>query len=231
MLVSPTRGTGRGQISAAMDERYRKDSGDFDIESVIPNEILATILAFVCPADVPTVARVARRWRDLAPPPEPDVVLAYKDRWGMNLAFAPRSAIEQRYLDRLRLEASGTFVDNDDEPDDDIREVCLFLGQTQSITLWQLFRNVRGHNVEMFAVWVHELCDVIDDYWVTRSDNKRDLAGELVDWACSELAATTDDDGDGNGPDATSFEMPDLESDENLREMSALVDEACKIVR
>lgn len=179
-----------------------------------------------------TVARVSRRWRDLAPLPEPDAVLAYKDRWGMDLMLAPRSKIKQRYVDRLRLEASGTFIDNDDNPDDDICEVCLFLGRgTRLIAVWQLFQNLRTYNreVEMFAVWINEHRDVIDDYWTTRFDSERDLADELVDWARSELGNTTDDD-DDDDPHLTSFKMLDLESDENLREMSALVDEACKIV-
>ncbi|AJF97564.1 F-box domain protein [Pandoravirus inopinatum] len=212
-------------------ERDRKRTKTFDVESLIPNEILAMILAFVRPADIPTAARVARRWRDLAPPPEPDVVLAYKDGWSMDLSIVPRPKIKQRNLDRLRLEAAGTFVGHDDGDDnldpDDICHVCLDLGEAESITLWQLFRNLRDRNckVEMFAVWINERRDVIDDYWVTRFDDERELAAELVDWAREELADTDDDD-----TDAISFKMPDLGSDEGLREMSVLVEEACKIV-
>jgi hypothetical protein len=226
------------------DVRDRAET--FDVEALIPNEILAMILALVRPADVPAAARVARRWRDLAPPVEPDVVLAYKDYWSMNLILAPRSKIKQRYLDRLRLEAADAFVcdgdddnsncDDDDNGDcdpDDIRDVCTFLGHNKSITLWQLFKNLRHRSskVEMFAVHINEYRGVVENYWVTRFDTEHDLAAELVDWAHSELAGAGEGSGDDDDTEfAPSFEMLDLESDEGLREMSALVDEACKIV-
>lgn len=103
------------------DERAHKRRATLCFESLIPNEILAMMLALVRPADVPAVRRVARRWRDLAPPAEPDVVVAALDAWCMGFAVAPRSKAKQRYLNRLRVEAAGAFVDDNDAGD--IRDV------------------------------------------------------------------------------------------------------------
>lgn len=208
-------------------ERARKCQEAFDIESLVPNEILAMILAFVPQADVPAVGRVARRWRDLAPPAEPDIVLAHRDCFSsIRLVTKPRAEVKERYLDRLRLEANGASV-ADDQDADDIRDVCnAFFGQ--EIALWQLFKNAetRKRSVEMFAVEVLQSQDVVCGCSVAHVPTERKMADVLADWMRSELPYRADDDDVDAYDDAMILNTLDLDSDVSLRRLSNLIGRA-----
>jgi hypothetical protein len=201
----------------------------FDVESLVPNEVLAMILGFVGPADLPAARRVARRWSALAPPPEPDLVIAWVERGlasFVTLDVVPRHRLAQRDVARLYAETAGKNVDDDDDDGDDFRD-ALRAADGEPITLWQLAVNLRHvRRPDMFIV------DVVDDkdeydFSVRRCDDERDLADDLISEAHYRLYGDEHDDcREADCP----CRVPDvIITDDDWRKASALVERACQL--
>ncbi|AGO84740.1 F-box domain containing protein [Pandoravirus salinus] len=219
--ISDLIGSGRVNVDARRDDEAWRPP--MDIEAVVPNEIIAMILSACDPADVPAVRGVCARWRDLAPDPEPDLVLAVQDdRFSAALYAVPRARVATPFLDRLKLDSSRA-VDDDTNDDDDFYTMMDMCSDTISrgseITLRCLFANLQQCNrrVQLFAVDFDEddLC-----YKVTQFKTKHELAAKLVYWARSTL--------DMEEEYPRSFTMPDIDTDEGLAVASALFEKAQK---
>jgi hypothetical protein len=192
----------------------------------MPNEILAIILQWCDPADIPAVQATCTLWRDLAPEREPDLVLAVRynlwpyDDEAVGLFVVPRARARRSFVDMLCVESMRG--DSASHEDDDGQTRCILLMDEcddaicsgHEIGLYVLIANMRQHcrKARLFSVDVDE--NPLE-YRVVRYRDEYAFATWLIEWACKALDI-----------DRRSFIMHDLDTDDGLEHASRMLRDA-----
>jgi hypothetical protein len=186
-----------------------------DINTKLPNEIIAMILSCCDPTDIPAVQRVCARWRDLAPEREPDVVLAMT--WHQDeptrLFVVPRARAQPQFINDLCACLSRPRAHCDGDEYNSFMAACNRTAQGgRAINTRRLFANLTtgGPKAQFFIAdfdWAHY------DYGVASYKDKEHFIAGLLGSVCRNLGER----------DETRSTI-DLIADHNIDQVLAIID-------